>query len=46
MVDKHKILYLNSFFTKAEPLPAEDETLQIAGYASTTDVDRHGSFTI
>ena len=42
MVDKNKILYLNSFFTKAEPLPAEDETLQIAGYASTTDVDRHG----
>ena len=42
MVDKNKILYLHSFFTKAEPLPAEDETLQIAGYASTTDVDRHG----
>lgn len=42
MVDKNKILYLNSFFTKAEPLPAEDEPLQIAGYASTTDVDRHG----
>lgn len=42
MVDKNKILYLHSFFTKAEPLPAENETLQIAGYASTTDVDRHG----
>jgi len=42
MVDKNKILYLHSFFTKAEQLPAEDQTLQIAGYASTTDVDRHG----
>lgn len=44
MVDKNKILYVNSIFTKAEPLPAEeaDAPLQISGYASTVDVDRHG----
>lgn len=43
MVDKNKILYVNSVFTKAEPLPAEqDGPIQISGYASTVDVDRHG----
>jgi len=44
MVDKNKILYINSVFTKAEPLPADqdDGVVEIAGYASTTDVDRHG----
>lgn len=43
MVDKNKILYLNSVFTKAEPLPADQEgPIEISGYASTVDVDRHG----
>lgn len=43
MVDKNKILYVNSVFTKAEPLPADqDGPIQISGYASTVDVDRHG----
>ncbi len=43
MVDKNKILYVNSVFTKAEPLPAEnDGPVEIMGYASTVDVDRHG----
>ena len=41
MVDKNKILYFNSVFTKAEPLPNED-VIEISGYASTSDVDRHG----
>jgi HK97 family phage prohead protease/HK97 family phage major capsid protein len=42
MVDKNKILYFNSVFTKAEPLPAEPDIIEISGYASTVDVDRHG----
>jgi HK97 family phage prohead protease/N4-gp56 family major capsid protein len=42
MVDKNKILYFNSVFTKAEPLPAEPDVIEISGYASTVDVDRHG----
>ena len=41
MVDKNKILYFNSVFTKAEPLPNE-QVIEISGYASTSDVDRHG----
>ena len=42
MVDKNKILYFNSVFTKAEPLPAEPDVIEISGYASTVDIDRHG----
>jgi HK97 family phage prohead protease/HK97 family phage major capsid protein len=44
MVDKNKVLFLNSSFTKSS-LPATDdsgESVTIEGYASTTDVDRHG----
>lgn len=43
MVDKNKILYLSSIFTKE--LPTADEkvdSIYVEGYASTTDVDRHG----
>lgn len=45
MVDKNKVLFLNSSFTKSEPLPAADgkiDSVTIEGYASTNDVDRHG----
>jgi HK97 family phage prohead protease/HK97 family phage major capsid protein len=45
MVDKNKVLFLNSSFTKSEPLPTADgkiESVTIQGYASTNDVDRHG----
>ena len=44
MVDKNKVLFLNSSFTKSS-LPAADdsnESVTIEGYASTVDVDRHG----
>ena len=44
MVDKNKVLFLNSSFTKST-LPAADdssESVTIEGYASTVDVDRHG----
>lgn len=44
MVDKNKVLFLNSSFTKSE-LPTADEKIDsvtIEGYASTNDVDRHG----
>ena len=43
MVDKTKILYLNSAFTKELPT-AEDkiDSIFIEGYASTNDVDRAG----
>lgn len=43
MVDKSKILYLDSLFTKE--LPKADEeipSITIEGYASTNDDDRHG----
>jgi HK97 family phage prohead protease/HK97 family phage major capsid protein len=40
MADKDKILYLHSVF-KAEP-NKEESTISVSGYASTTDVDRHG----
>lgn len=43
MVDKTKILYLNSAFTKE--LPSADEKIEsifIEGYASTNEVDRAG----
>ena len=45
MVDKNKVLFLNSSFTKSEPLPTADgkiDSVTIEGYASTNDVDRHG----
>lgn len=44
MVDKNKILYLDSVFTKSSLPSAEDsiESITIAGYASTNDIDRHG----
>jgi HK97 family phage prohead protease/HK97 family phage major capsid protein len=44
MVDKNKVLFLNSSFTKSD-LPTADGTVDsitIEGYASTNDVDRHG----
>lgn len=43
MVDKNKVLYVNSSFLKE--LPTGDEAIKsvnISGYASTNDVDRHG----
>jgi HK97 family phage prohead protease/HK97 family phage major capsid protein len=44
MVDKNKVLFLNSSFTKSEHSTTDDnvEMLTIKGYASTNDVDRHG----
>ena len=45
MVDKNKILHLNTIFTKSEPLPTEAGTIDsinISGYASTNDIDRQG----
>ena len=44
MVDKNKVLFLNSSFTKSESTTTSDnvEVLTIKGYASTNDVDRHG----
>lgn len=44
MVDKNKVLFLNSSFTKSETTTTNDnvEELTIKGYASTNDVDRHG----
>lgn len=45
MVDKNKVLFLNSSFTKSEPLPTVDgkiDSITIEGYASTNDEDRHG----
>jgi HK97 family phage prohead protease/N4-gp56 family major capsid protein len=40
-VDKNKVLYLNSTFVK-ELQSEGDDSITISGYASTTDVDRHG----
>ena len=43
MVDKTKILYLNSAFTKELPKAEEQiDSIYIEGYASTNDVDRAG----
>lgn len=45
MVDKSKILYLDSVFTKSDSLPTAEgviDSIFIDGYASTNDVDRHG----
>ena len=45
MVDKNKVLFLNSSFTKSDTLPAStdsEDSVYITGYASTNDVDRQG----
>lgn len=43
MVDKTKLLYLNSAFTKELPTAGGTiESIYIEGYASTTDMDRSG----
>lgn len=43
MVDKNKILYLDNVFAKALPTAEEQvDSIYIEGYASTSDVDRHG----
>ena len=45
MVDKNKVLYLNSSFIKSDTLPATTDPIDsvfISGYASTNDVDRQG----
>ena len=42
-MDKNKVLYINSTFTKAAPANNEPgDSIYIEGYASTTDVDRQG----
>ena len=42
-MDKNKVLYFNSTFTKAAPANNEPgDSIYIEGYASTTDVDRQG----
>jgi HK97 family phage prohead protease/HK97 family phage major capsid protein len=42
-MDKNKVLYVNSTFTKATPTDNEPgDSIYIEGYASTTDVDRQG----
>ena len=46
MVDKSKILFLNSSFIKSETPPATTDgkiaSITIEGYASTNDADRQG----
>ena len=45
MVDKNKVLRLNSTFIKSETLPTKDgmiDSIVIEGYASTNDMDRQG----
>jgi HK97 family phage prohead protease/HK97 family phage major capsid protein len=45
MVDKNKVLYLNSSFIKSDALPASTDpegSVYIMGYASTNDMDRQG----
>jgi HK97 family phage prohead protease len=45
MVDKNKVLYLNSTFIKSDTLPADTDSegsIYIDGYASTNDIDRQG----
>ena len=42
-MDKNKVLYVNSTFTKAAPASNEPgDSIYIEGYASTVDVDRQG----
>ncbi len=44
MTDKTKILTLQGIFTKSDLPSASDtvDSINISGYASTTDIDRHG----
>ena len=45
MVDRSKVLYIGNTFTKSDTLPTAEETISsinIEGYASTVDIDRHG----
>jgi HK97 family phage prohead protease/HK97 family phage major capsid protein len=45
MVDKNKVLFLNSTFIKSDTLPASTDSegsIYITGYASTSDIDRQG----
>ena len=45
MVDKSKVLFLNSSFIKSDTPPTTDgkiASITIEGYASTNDADRHG----
>jgi len=45
MVDKNKVLYLNSTIIKSDTLPATTEpsdSIFVSGYASTNDADRQG----
>jgi HK97 family phage prohead protease/HK97 family phage major capsid protein len=45
MVDKNKVLFFNSSFTKSDTLPASTDpegSVYITGYASTNDADRQG----
>jgi len=42
MVDKSKVLFLNSSFIKSDTTDGETTSITIEGYASTDDVDRQG----
>ena len=42
MVDKSKVLFLNSSFIKSTATDGKTTSITIEGYASTTDIDRQG----
>ncbi len=42
MVDKSKVLFLNSSFIKSTISDGKTDSITIEGYASTTDIDRQG----
>ena len=42
MVDKSKVLFLNSSFIKSDTTDGETTSITIEGYASTDDIDRQG----
>jgi HK97 family phage prohead protease/HK97 family phage major capsid protein len=42
MVDKSKVLFLNSSFIKSTATDGKTASITIEGYASTTDIDRQG----
>ena len=42
MVDKSKVLFLNSSFIKSTATDGKTANITIEGYASTTDIDRQG----
>jgi hypothetical protein len=42
MVDKSKVLFLNSSFIKNTATDGKSASITIEGYASTEDVDRQG----